>query len=468
MGAPGDEDPNGNNAGSAFVYERQGGPWGQETKLAASDGKGGDVFGTSVSLADSTALIGAPNNDASTRNAGGAAYVFADTVVMENIAVCSVPERPFYQMALQHTEEFNPAERIAVESLRLGRPDTIEEGEGVQPRERRITDVNDDGADDLVVRFPREEDAEEVMVVGETQEGTLLVATGRVQRVEADTTERTTTERTTTERTTTEPEDDPNGAEITVECVDGVETLTMENPNDDTGIQVSLVDAADYDLDPGERRTVSIAELSQRDTLTVETYAGGQNGPVATESVDIGSLDCGEDGFEPIDVQKDCQDGNGVLTLTNPNDEAVKVLLDYDSGGAREVTVSPNQSFSDEVADGTTSLSAETVEGGEAVDIQETVEIDCGQEELTEIGIEPGCGGLGDGAILVNNPNDVAVTVTIQVPDGSTQTVDVDPQSAETVTGLANGEHLLRAETSDSGEKVKVGETSVEIDCGGT
>lgn len=67
-----DEDPNGESAGSAYLFERSGGDWEQRTKLAASDGNGGAVFGWSVgpSTGGGTGLVGAPGDDENGRQAG--------------------------------------------------------------------------------------------------------------------------------------------------------------------------------------------------------------------------------------------------------------------------------------------------------------------------------------------------------------------------------------------------------------
>ena len=71
IGADGDDD----DTGSAYVfYKDEGGPglWGQIKKLTASDGAGGDYFGTSVSISGDYIVIGAMGDD----NLSGSAYVF--------------------------------------------------------------------------------------------------------------------------------------------------------------------------------------------------------------------------------------------------------------------------------------------------------------------------------------------------------------------------------------------------------
>jgi hypothetical protein len=66
------DDDNGAFSGSAYVFKRTGTNWSQEAKLLASDGSEYDEFGMSVSLNGDYALIGAPLNDLYC----GSAYMF--------------------------------------------------------------------------------------------------------------------------------------------------------------------------------------------------------------------------------------------------------------------------------------------------------------------------------------------------------------------------------------------------------
>ncbi len=84
VGANGEDASDSNplsNAGAAYVFEQSGGIWGQTQKLTASDRAVDDQFGRSVSVSDSTIVVGAfrEDEDASggnTLNAAGSAYVF--------------------------------------------------------------------------------------------------------------------------------------------------------------------------------------------------------------------------------------------------------------------------------------------------------------------------------------------------------------------------------------------------------
>jgi hypothetical protein len=78
IGAPVDEDPNGDLAGSAYVFHRVSGAWSEETKLAAEDGDSGDSFGSSVEVSSdgTTAVIGAQDYEKPNGVRTGSAYVF--------------------------------------------------------------------------------------------------------------------------------------------------------------------------------------------------------------------------------------------------------------------------------------------------------------------------------------------------------------------------------------------------------
>jgi hypothetical protein len=70
-----DNDVNGVDSGSAYVFIRSGTNWGQQAKLTATDGAAGDEFGYSVALSGDTAVIGAARDD-DEGNDSGSAYVF--------------------------------------------------------------------------------------------------------------------------------------------------------------------------------------------------------------------------------------------------------------------------------------------------------------------------------------------------------------------------------------------------------
>ena len=73
-----EDDDDGSNSGSAYVFERNqpaADQWGEVKKLTASDGAGGDLFGYSVSISGDTVVVGAYGDDDSGADSGSA-YVF--------------------------------------------------------------------------------------------------------------------------------------------------------------------------------------------------------------------------------------------------------------------------------------------------------------------------------------------------------------------------------------------------------
>lgn len=62
--------------GAAYVFNRQGGSWAEVQKLTASDGTAGDSFGWSVAFSGSTIVVGAPFDDIGGNPQQGSVYVF--------------------------------------------------------------------------------------------------------------------------------------------------------------------------------------------------------------------------------------------------------------------------------------------------------------------------------------------------------------------------------------------------------
>lgn len=72
VGAPGKDSLTGTASGAAYIFVRSGTSWSEQAKLVATDSSGGDRFGTSVAIAGTTAVVGAPFEHTQT----GVAYVF--------------------------------------------------------------------------------------------------------------------------------------------------------------------------------------------------------------------------------------------------------------------------------------------------------------------------------------------------------------------------------------------------------
>jgi hypothetical protein len=74
VGAWGNDD-NGSNSGSAYIYHSDGSNWVQKAKLTASDAVAEDEFGYSVSISGDYAIVGARENDDDGSNSGSA-YIY--------------------------------------------------------------------------------------------------------------------------------------------------------------------------------------------------------------------------------------------------------------------------------------------------------------------------------------------------------------------------------------------------------
>ena len=68
-------DDKGANSGAAYVFTRSGSDWNQQAKLTAPDGAADDVFGWSVALSGKTTIIGAPTSIFALPGGAGSAYV---------------------------------------------------------------------------------------------------------------------------------------------------------------------------------------------------------------------------------------------------------------------------------------------------------------------------------------------------------------------------------------------------------
>jgi hypothetical protein len=74
IGAINDDD-NGENSGSVYIFEQRSGSWKQTAKIIAPDGAAGDAFGQSIALWRNKMVIGAPHDD-DFGDSSGSVYTF--------------------------------------------------------------------------------------------------------------------------------------------------------------------------------------------------------------------------------------------------------------------------------------------------------------------------------------------------------------------------------------------------------
>ncbi len=91
VGEPGDGTAGGTDAGAAGVFVRSGSTWTNEATLLASDGAGGDEFGSSIALTEdgSRALVGAFSDDTGVVMNAGSARVFLVGPAQPNGSACT-------------------------------------------------------------------------------------------------------------------------------------------------------------------------------------------------------------------------------------------------------------------------------------------------------------------------------------------------------------------------------------------
>jgi len=151
VGAPTDEDPNGDQAGSAYVFERAGDGWDQAAKLAPDDGDSGDLFGVAVALEEGTALVGARRDEDPA--GAGSAYVFEPTddgwaqqakLVPEAI---TVQARFGWSVALSGETALVGAPRESGASDNAGSVYVFERGDGTWEEQTALTPGEASGGD---------------------------------------------------------------------------------------------------------------------------------------------------------------------------------------------------------------------------------------------------------------------------------------------------------------------------------
>lgn len=132
---------------------------------------------------------------------GNGVQVLTSTETIEvtiDIKPCSDPNainpdnRGVIPVAIKHTDEFDPVERVDVSTLRFGAPDVVKDGGGATPAHNgHVEDTvpcDGDGKDDLVLHFPTGDadfDGDEDIgwFEGETKDGTPLFGTDSVKLV---------------------------------------------------------------------------------------------------------------------------------------------------------------------------------------------------------------------------------------------------------------------------------------------
>ena len=183
-----EDDDNGENSGSAYVFTRNAGVWTEQAKLTASDGASDDEFGVSVAVDGDTALIGSWHDD-DNGESSGSAYVFSlisETVVTIDIKpgkdpnIINIKSGGFIPVAILTEGEFD-ALQVDPNTAKFGPSEAIAE-------RYKVKDVGRDGDEDLLLYFRIQQTGiacsdTQATLVGELYDGSDIMGTDSIKTV---------------------------------------------------------------------------------------------------------------------------------------------------------------------------------------------------------------------------------------------------------------------------------------------
>lgn len=102
VGAYLDDNDNGENSGSAYIFARDGEHWVQQEKITADDGYEDNYFGNSVSIDSDYAIVGAFRDDVN-EDDSGSGFIYSETPIIPRI-VLSADTLEFGEVIIDHSE----------------------------------------------------------------------------------------------------------------------------------------------------------------------------------------------------------------------------------------------------------------------------------------------------------------------------------------------------------------------------
>lgn len=150
---------------------------------------GAPAGSTDPAIIDSTVFVGNRDSELIAIEGTPAIEIVIDISPGTDKNAINSGDRGVVPVAVLHTEEFDPADRVDVDTLRFGDPDVVDTGNGASPAHGgHVEDIDDDDDDDLVLHFPTrdtgfDEDEETGKLVGETTDGVPLYGTDSVELV---------------------------------------------------------------------------------------------------------------------------------------------------------------------------------------------------------------------------------------------------------------------------------------------
>ncbi|MFB6130870.1 MAG: hypothetical protein ABEJ28_08630 [Salinigranum sp.] len=164
-----------------------------------------------------------------------------------------------------------------------------------------------------------------------------------------------------------------------------------------------------------------------------------------------------------VDLSTDCRGDVGVLVATNTTDRAVRVVVDGPDGLdviGESLALDPNSEIRLTGLPDGEYLVRTLTRGGDQTDWR-VLSVAC---RLQGVAVGTDCED-GEGVITAENPNDEAVLVDVDGPDGEDEVgglARIDPDESKSFDGLSDGEYLVRTLT---GDQEQIGWEVVTVDC---
>jgi len=241
------------------------------------------------------------------------------------------------------------------------------------------------------------------------------------------------------------------GLETSVDCLEADGELTLDNTNT-VDVLATVTDSNGNVVEDGilveAGGEVTISDLADGEYTVATTL---EDGTLVSETIVTVDRD------DPVDVQVDCVEADGELTLKNTDSVAVTATVLDSDGNVVEADVQIDANGEATISgldDGEYTVRIELLDG--TVVQEETVTVDCD----VSVDVQVDC-VEADGELTLKNTNDVAVTVKVTGPNGYEESVPIEPNSEQKLSGLADGEYTV--ETMIDGEVVAT--VTVTVDC---